>query len=517
MDPGLATMLHPRTAGLVLLGTLTLLAATLLHSGAPVRADLNPQDPPVPVVVLSVRVPATTAAGQELVYHLCVENCSAAAAHHVVLRNPLPAGARFVRSDPGPSAREPELLWTLGTLEAGQRRDIVLVLASTGTEDIKNCARVQFEHGQCVRTRIARAELKLRKSGPGQAVLQDTLNYQLTVTNTGDAEATGVKVTDTLPPGLEAVGGKNPLTWDIGTLAPGQSKSVEYQAAAKASGRLCNRASAVAASGLTAEAESCVTIGEPRLTLTMVGPPRRYLNMNAVYQLTVANPGTVPLGNITITNLIPTKTTFVSASNGGRLAGNEITWSIGNLNSGATRTVELALRSQEAGKVCNRAVVRAERGLVAQAEACTDFIGVSALLMEVVDTDDPVEVGAETSYVISVRNQGTVAATNLRIEASVPEEMDINRVTGPTDHRKDGRRIIFQPLTLQAQSDARYVVYVRAIKPGDVRFKVDLNADVLTSGPVHEEESTTIYTDVPGAAPSGDASNGRSRRPGGAP
>jgi uncharacterized repeat protein (TIGR01451 family) len=510
-------MLQPRTAGLVLLGTLMLLAGTLLPGGRVVCAGQDPQDPPVPVVVLSVRVPATTSAGQELVYHLCVENCSAAAAHHVVVRNPLPAGASFVRSDPQPSAREPELLWTLGTLDPGQCRDIVLVLAPTGKEDIKNCARVQFEHGQCVRTRIARAELKLQKSGPSQGVLYDALSYRLTVTNTGEAQATGVKVTDTLPAGLEAVGGKNPLTWDIGTLGPGESKTVEYQAAAKASGRLCNRASAIAAGGLHAEADSCVTIGEPRLGLTMAGPARRYLNMNAVYQLTVANPGTVTLGNIRIANPLPAKTTFVSASSGGRLAGNEVTWSISSLAPGATRTVELALRSQEAGKVCNQAVARAERGLSAQAEACTEFIGVSALLIEVVDTDDPVEVGAETSYVISVRNQGTVAATNIRIEALAPEQMDVIRVTGPTDHRKEGRRIIFQPLTLQAHSDGRYVVYVRAIKPGDVRFKVDLNADVLTSGPVHEEESTTIYTDVPGAAPPSDAGNGRSRGPGGAP
>jgi uncharacterized repeat protein (TIGR01451 family) len=510
-------MLQPRTASLMLLGTMTLLAASLLPGDLSVRAAQDPQDPPVPVVVLSVRVPATTSAGQELIYHLCVENCSAAAAHHVVVRNPLPAGASFVRSDPQPSAREPELLWTLGTLEPGQRRDIVLVFSPTGTEDIKNCARVQFEHGQCVRTRIGRAELKLQKSGPSQGALFDALSYQLTVTNSGDAEATGVKLTDTLPAGLEAVGGKNPLIWDLGTLAPGQSKSVEYQAAAKAPGRLCNRASAVAAGGLHAEAESCVMIGEPRLGLTMVGPARRYLNMNAVYQLTVANSGTVPLGNITIINPLPAKTTFVSTSNGGRQADNEITWSIRSLPPGATRTVELALRSQEAGRVCNQAVARAERGLSAQAEACTDFIGVSALLMEVVDTVDPVEVGAETSYVISVRNQGTVAATNIRIEAIVPEQMDVTRVTGPTDHRKDGRRIIFQSLTLQAHSDGRYVVYVRAIKPGDVRFKVDLNADVLTSGPVHEEESTTIYMDVPGVPSPSDAGNERNRRLDGAP
>ena len=118
--------------------------------------EVNREDPPTPVVAIRVRVPASAAAGQELEYHICIENLSAASAHHVIVRNPLPANARFVRAKPEPSAKEPELVWNLGTLEACGCREIVLVLSPTGTGDIQDCARVQFEHGQCVTTRITR-------------------------------------------------------------------------------------------------------------------------------------------------------------------------------------------------------------------------------------------------------------------------------------------------------------------------------------------------------------------------
>src|SRR5712692_7332530 len=121
-----------------------------------VLSTVNPDDPPTPVVTICVRVPAQATAGQELEYRICLENRSAAAAHHVIVRNPLPATARFVRANSEPSAREPELQWQLGTLEGGARREILLVLSPTGADDIKNCARVQFEHGQCVTTKVAR-------------------------------------------------------------------------------------------------------------------------------------------------------------------------------------------------------------------------------------------------------------------------------------------------------------------------------------------------------------------------
>jgi uncharacterized repeat protein (TIGR01451 family) len=465
--------------------------------GPEATEPVEPDDPPVPVVALRVRVPATVALGQEIEYHLCVENCSEAPAHHVIVRNPLPANARFVRAQPEPAVMEPELRWHLGTLEPFARRDILLVLAPTGTGDVRNCARVQFEHGQCVTTHVARPGLRLRKEGPTQAVLYDALTFRLEVSNTGTAPATNVVLTDSLPEGLEPSSGRNPLTWDLGTLEPGRTRTVEYQAVAKTTGRLCNRAVVTAAGGLREQAESCVSVGEAKLALTKTGPAQYYLNRATTYQLTVSNPGTAPATNVVLSDPLPEQMQFIRAGDNGQLVGTEVRWTIGTLEPGATRTVDVVLRATAAGRICNRATATADRGLSAQAEACTEFAGVSGLLFEVVDTDDPVEVGGETAYIITVRNQGTAQMTNLRIVATVPDQLAVTRATGPSDHRKEGQKVVFDPLTLAAGAEVRYQIYVKALQPGDVRFKVDLSADQLPSGPLHEEESTTLYRDVP--------------------
>jgi uncharacterized repeat protein (TIGR01451 family) len=455
------------------------------------------EDPPTPMVGIRVRVPASAEAGKELEYRIEVENRSRAAAHHVIVRDPLPATARYVRATPEPSARDPELLWRLGTLEAGARREIVLVVTPAGQEEIQNCARVQFEHGECVTTKIARPELRLRKEGPARALLYDALTYQLTLTNTGTAPLTNLLLTDQLPKGLEHESGKDRLSWILGTLAPGQSRTVSYQVIAKAVGRLCNKAAATADGGYRQEVESCVTVTEAKLELGMTGPKKRYLNTPAIYDITVQNPGTAPLENVQLTNTVPPGTTFIRASEGGQLADNQVRWSLGALTPGASLTLTLELQAQSTGRICNKATVAADRGLTKQAEACTDFTGVPALALEVEDTEDPVEVGSNTTYNVTVRNPGTTPAANVKIVATVPAQMELLRATGTANNRTEGQRIIYDPLTLAAGDTARYSIEVRARRAGDVRFRVELTAEPLTAGPVQQEESTTIYEVLP--------------------
>lgn len=77
----------------------------------------------------------------------------------------------------------------------------------------------------------------------------DTVTYTLTVINTGSANATGVDVDDTIAEetyfnyvagsitGTGADDSSEPdLTWDIGTMAPGQTEILSYQVAVSASG-----------------------------------------------------------------------------------------------------------------------------------------------------------------------------------------------------------------------------------------------------------------------------------------
>ncbi len=359
---------------------------------------------------------------------------------------------------------------------------------------------MQFEHGQCVTTRILRPAISLRKNGPTQAFLNQLLHFQLTITNAGSTEVTGVMLTDTLPAGLDHASGQKQLSWELGALAPGQSRSVDYQIVAKTVGRLCNRAVATAAGGLREEVESCVNIAEARLTLAMTGPKEGFVNQETSYRITVQNAGSTALANVVITNPVPATMTYVSASAGGQFApptpsgsGGMVQWLIGNLEPGASRTVDIVLRSSTAAQVCNRASAAAEGGIGAQAEACTTFEGVAGLLLDIKDDPDPVEVDQTTTYTIKVRNQGTQAATNVRIEALVPEEFSFTKAI-PSGYRQEGQKILFQPITIQPGDEPRFVIDVKALKAGDVRFKVDMFADQLTSRkPAHKEEPTRIY------------------------
>jgi uncharacterized repeat protein (TIGR01451 family) len=366
---------------------------------------------------------------------------------------------------------------------------------------------VQFEHGQCVTTRITRPAVSVRKTGPSQAVVNATLNYQVTVTNTGGTELTGVVLSDQLPQGLTHVSGRRELTWDLGTLLPGQSRVVDYQATATSAGRIRNKAIVTAAGGVRDEFEHEVQVVEAKIDLTITGPATGIVNAATAYQITVSNAGTSPLSNVVITDPVPAQMAYISAGAGGVLMKAQaptfgpdiVQWAIGTLEPGASRTVDVVLRSTAPGRICNQARATSAEGPSARKEICTDFEGQAGLFVDVGPTVQPVAVGGQTSYRIIVHNQGFVRATNVRIKAEVPEELTVKEVKPPLNatHRQEGQTLTFQPIIIEPGKAATYEVVVRADKAGNLRFKVEMTADQLTSGkPVYREASTTVFNEL---------------------
>jgi uncharacterized repeat protein (TIGR01451 family) len=457
-------------------------------------------------VALRVRVPAQAVPGKELEYRLIVENCSRAEAHHVVVRDPLPPTVRFVRARPEPTSANPELIWQLGTLGPCARKEIVLVVVPGG-DDIRNCARVQFEHGQCVLTRIGRPALRLRKTGPAQALLYDSLTFRLEVSNTGAADATDVVLTDTLPEGLvfltskPSTSGTNPLTWKLGTLGPGQSRQVEYQVSAMKAGSFDNRAVAEAGGGLRQEAARTVRVGEVKLAVSKAGPQRRLVNRPATYHLSVHNPGTMPATNVRVADEIPPGITFASASDGGREADGQVQWSLGTLPPGARRRLQVTVRAPRPGTFRNVATVTADHDVTVRARAETVFEAADGLTVEVDKSTDPVPVGREATWTVRLLNAGKAAATTVRVVITVPEGMKGVAPRGPTAPTQDKQTITFAPLAALAPgAEAVWTVTAQAERAGVVRLGVEVTSDQSgPAGPVRAEEPLTIVAEpIPG-------------------
>src|SRR5207302_8447612 len=133
------------------------------------------------------------------------------------------------------------------------------------------------------------------------------------------------------------------------------------------------------------------------------------------YLIELSNPGTAATDPVQVYTVLPDGFEYVSASDGGTLNGRAVTWRLPSLAAGSTRTVTLKLRAvaaadgqirtlaqtgaaqpapgpQPAGGV---AVRPAGRGLEAKAESPVTAEGVAAVRFEVVDVEDPVEVGKE--------------------------------------------------------------------------------------------------------------------------
>jgi uncharacterized repeat protein (TIGR01451 family) len=117
--------------------------------------------------------------------------------------------------------------------------------------------------------------------------------------------------------------------------------------------------------------------------------------------------------------------------------------------------------------------------------------------MEMIDTDDPVEVGAETAYEIRVTNTGSKTESNLQLICTIPDKMEFRSATGAGGARShlEGRELTFEPIPkLAPRADAIFRVHVRGTAPGDLRFRARITAEGLTE-PVLKEESTKVYGD----------------------
>lgn len=474
----------------------------------------EPVEPPTPAVRLRVHAPAHVQPGKEIEYRLTVENTSRAEAHHVLVRDRLPRGVKLVRANPEPSkqtttkAEQTDLLWEIGTLKPSELKTLVLTVDPAGAEEVANSAYVQFEHGQSVKTRIAKPGLQVRATAPARASLYHEVIFRLEVSNTGQAVAKDVVLTDELPAELEFYVGKphpkpdKPLTWKLGDLAPGQTRRIEYQAISKKTGTFHNRAQVTAAGGLRRQASADVTVGEAKLALSKTGPTRRLVNRPASYHITVSNSGTMPATGVQVSDELPPGIEFLGASGGGRVVRGQVRWSIGVLPPGDRRSLQLTVRAPHPGRFGNLVSAKGDHDLSASARTETRFESANGPTVEIDKSADPLQVGQRATYTIRLINAGKLAFLRPSLIITVPMEMAVLGQRGPTTAAQKGQVVKFDPLSaLEPGKEAVYTVEIEAKRAGEARLRVELSDGRTTlDAPPTWEEKTMIH-ETPRLAP----------------
>jgi uncharacterized repeat protein (TIGR01451 family) len=429
-------------------------------------------------------------------YALAVRNACNIPVQQVMVRVRIPAGMTVTATEPKAFAEGNVLMWELGTLIPKQEKNLQMRIVAEGKGMMGCQAWVTFTGASAMHIKVSEPKLVLKAIAPEKVMVGDAATIVLTVSNPGDGPAEQVKIHALLSEGLEHPRGRN-VDFEVGNLAPGESRSVQLICGTKVGGEQRCDGLAEADGDLKAQDRCVVNVIMPRLDLDVAGPKLRYLERKAVYTFKVTNPGDASATNVTVSDVVPPGFKFLNASDGGRhdFSTRTVSWFLGEIGPGQSKDVKMEVLAINPGEFHHKVTAQAARGLRVDNEITTRIEGLSAILLEVVDTEDPIEVGAGTAYEIRITNTGSKTETDIKLVCTVPDKMQFVGAQGPVRFHEQGRDVIFDALPkLAPRADAIFRINVKATAPGDVRFKAQITSTNLVE-PVLEMESTRIYED----------------------
>jgi uncharacterized repeat protein (TIGR01451 family)/uncharacterized delta-60 repeat protein len=204
---------------------------------------VNVVTPTVDLVVGMSSSPGTVIVTSNLTYVISVTNAGPSTATNVTVSDVLPAGVAYVQSSAGGSysTNTGAVTFNLGSLPMNGVTNFSLVVSPTALGLITNTAsagasQVEANPANNVATIVttviaATADLAIGMSDvPNPILVGNNLTYTITVTNLGPATATGVIVTNVLPPkavfvsgGTYSTNGGGTVTVNLGSLGSGAS------------------------------------------------------------------------------------------------------------------------------------------------------------------------------------------------------------------------------------------------------------------------------------------------------
>ncbi len=315
---------------------------------------------------LSKVAAATVPTGGNLTYTINYQNTGTSYASNVVISDPLPAGTSFVSATDGGSLQGGNVVWNLGTLNAGASGSVsftVMVNTAPGGTVLNTGYTIDADGvdpftGPPVTTTVVGplVSFAISKNAPATVPTGANLTYTLNYQNSGVQNATNVVISDPVPAGTTFVSASNSGTlqggnvvWNIGTVNAGASGSVSFTVTVNtaAGGTVVN-------SGYTIDADHIDPVMGPPVTTNVVGPLVSFTvtksgpasvasGSNLTYTINYQNSGVQNALNVVIKDPIPAGTTFVSATDGGTPQGGNVVWNLGTVNAGASGSVSFTV------------------------------------------------------------------------------------------------------------------------------------------------------------------------------
>lgn len=262
---------------------------------------------------------------------------------------------------------------------------------------------------------MASSAILVRKNLPGEVVAGQPFEYEIVVQNLTNGSLDNVVLTDNMSNNFK-LNASNPqadasgsmIKWNLGTLAPRESKTIKANGTATGGvGTISGCAAVTYANSLCCN----VNVVQPALKLVKTQPADANLCDSIPVKLVVTNTGSGPARNVKVVDNLPAGLTTSDGKT-------NLSFDAGTLSAGQSREFTFMAKAGKNGAYSNTATASAEGGLTASAQAGTTFR--QPVLAVKAECPGNNLIGRELTFKYTVTNSGDMACSNTVVTASVP-------------------------------------------------------------------------------------------------
>ena len=325
--------------------------------------------------------PGSVNTGQQVTYAATITNRGSGAASTAGFQDVIPGGTTLVSASPsqGTCSGSPTIICSLGSLSPGASATVTVVVTPTHAGYITDRGWVStappgsWQHQRSVTTAVRDSSPDLDFHLVGSPSAVDTgqqVTYTATIGNHGSGSAPTAAFQDLIPPETTLVSatpsqgtcsGSPTVVCNLGALNAGATATVTIVVATTQSGNATDRGwiSTNPPGDWRHERDVTTTVRDVKADLDfhLVGSPSSVTaGQQVTYTATIGNHGSGTAANAGFQDVIPGKTTLVSAtpSQGTCTGSQTIACNLGSLAPGATATVTIIVATTQPGSIIDR-------------------------------------------------------------------------------------------------------------------------------------------------------------------
>ena len=422
--------------------------------------------------------------GDLIEYTIVVANNGLSDATGVKVWDILPVGVEYVSGGVyDPISRI--VAWIIPSIAAGDYNSVTLVVNVIGAGNVVNTVFANSEENDTVVNKtsdgvpvVPNVELTMYKfANVTGAVVGDLIEYTIVVANNGLSDATGVKVWDILPVGVEYVSGGvyDPISrivaWIIPSIAAGDYNSVTLVVNVIGAGNVVNTVFANSEENDTVVNKTSDGVPVvPNVELTMykfANVTSAVVGYNIMFTIKVTNNGLSDATNVVVSDELDVVFAYIE---GGAYeeATRIVTWTISTIGAGQSEDVYVVVRVLTNGTFANvvSAYAQENKTLV---NVTSDNVTVNPdvrLGMVKVSNVTTAYVGDNIKFIITITNDGLSDATNVKIEDILPGSVKFISANGT--YVNDGQNVLWTIDKIAGKSKVSVYVVVNAVAAGSI-------------------------------------------------